>query len=61
MHDRLSAAKGAGTGGNAEMTRSRIQFFIEQAEKALARKDLRQADSLTGRAELLAQDLLRVR
>jgi len=54
MQERLSRKKG----GNAEMIRSRIQYFIDQAAKALARKDLRQADSLASRAEVLAEDLL---
>jgi hypothetical protein len=49
------------TGKDAELTRSRIQFFLDQAAKALARKDLRQADALASRAEVLAQDLLGVR
>jgi len=57
MHDRLASK----TGGNAEMIRSRIEYFVLQAANALARNDLRQADSLASRAEVLAQDLLRVR
>jgi hypothetical protein len=43
------------------MTRSRIQYFIDQAAKALARKDLRQATALVSRAEVLAEDLLGAR
>jgi hypothetical protein len=48
-------------GRDAEMTRSRIQYFIDQAAKALARKDLRQATALVSRAEVLAEDLLGAR
>lgn len=57
MQARLSSK----TGGDAEMIRSRILYFIDQAGKALARKDLRQADSLVSRAQVLAEDLLGVR
>ena len=49
------------TGGNSEMLRGRIAYFMEQARQALARKDVRQADSLVNRAEVLTQDLLGVR
>ncbi len=47
-------------GRDAEMTRSRIQYFIDEAGKALARKDLRQADALASRAQVLAEDMLSV-
>ena len=66
IQKRIEALKVMGTklsgkpGRDAEMTRSRIQYFIDEAAKALARKDLRQADALASRAQVLAEDMLGV-
>jgi hypothetical protein len=42
---------------DVKMIHNRIQYFLEQARRALERKDLREADSLSNRARVLAEDL----
>jgi hypothetical protein len=56
MQPKLSSKPGR----DAEMTRNRIKYFVDQAAQALARKDLRQADAFASRAQVLAEDLLGV-
>jgi hypothetical protein len=46
---------------DVKMIHNRIRYFLEQAAHALERKDLREADSLSSRAIVLAEDLLGVR
>lgn len=45
---------------DVKMIHNRIRYFLDQASRALARKDLREADSLSSRAMVLAEDLLGV-
>lgn len=41
----------------SEMTQKRIAYFLDLASRSLARQDLRQADTFSNRALVLAQDL----
>jgi hypothetical protein len=41
----------------SEMTQKRIAYFLDLAARSLARQDLRQADTFSHRALVLAQDL----
>jgi len=57
MEPKLASRKGK----DADVTRGRLHYFIDQAAQALARNDVRQADALASRAQVLAEDLLNVR